>query len=110
MDGRYFYSLEQYASVMRRIVDQLPNQRIKFLVCSNAHYVPGVFDGLDVTQGTGHITEDMYALAETDMIFGPPSTYTGWASFYGDRPVTFLESAEEPFDAQALLRYTTAAA
>ena len=110
MDGRYFYSLEQYASVMRRIVDQLPNQRIKFLVCSNAHYVPRVFDGLDVTQGTGHITEDMYALAETDMIFGPPSTYTGWASFYGDRPVTFLESAEEPFDAQALLRYTTAAA
>ena len=25
MDGRYFYSLEQYAIVMRRIVDQLPN-------------------------------------------------------------------------------------
>lgn len=110
MDGRYFYSLEQYAAVMRRIVDQLPNQRIKFLVCSNADYIPGVFDGLDVTQGTGHITEDMYALAETDMIFGPPSTYTGWASFYGDRPVTFLASADEPFEAQSLLRYTTAAA
>lgn len=110
MDGRYFYSLEQYAAVMRRIVDQLPNQRVKFLVCSNADYLPGVFDGLDVTQGTGHITEDMYALAETDMMFGPPSTYTGWASFYGGSPVTFLETADEPFDTNALLEYTTAAA
>ncbi len=110
MDGRYFYSLEQYAATMRRIVDQLPNQRVKFLVCSNATCVPGVFDGLEVTQGTGHITEDMYALAETDMMFGPPSTYTGWASFYGERPVTFLETADQAFDANALLDDTAAAA
>ncbi|HBV65827.1 MAG TPA: hypothetical protein DEF45_22720 [Rhodopirellula sp.] len=110
MDGRYFYSLEQYASMMRRIVDQLPNQRVKFLVCSNAACGPDVFDGLEVTQGTGHITEDMYALAETDMMFGPPSTYTGWASFYGERPVTFLETADQSFDAHALLEYTAAAA
>lgn len=110
MDGRYFYSLEQYASMMRRIIDQLPNQRVKFLVCSNADCVPGVFDGLDVTQGTGHITEDMYALAETDMMFGPPSTYTGWASFYGERPVTFMETADQSFDASALLEPSVAAA
>lgn len=110
MNGRYFYSLEQYASIMRRIVDQLPNQRVKFLVCSNAACVPGVFEGLEVTHGTGHITEDMYALAATDMMFGPPSTYTGWASFYGERPVTFLEMADQSFDAQALLEYTAAAA
>ena len=110
MGGRYFYSLEQYAALMRRIVDQLPNRRVKFLVCSNADCVPGVFNGLEVTYGTGHITEDMYALAETDMIFGPPSTYTGWASFYGERPVTFLETADESFDASALLNYANAAA
>ena len=79
------------------------------MVCSNADYLSGVFDGLDVTQGTGHITEDMYALAETDMMFGPPSTYTGWAPFYGGSPVTFLETADEPFDKNALLEYPTAA-
>ncbi len=110
MNGRYFYSLEQYAALMRRVVEQLPNQRVKFLVCSNAACTPGVFDGLEVTRGTGHITEDMYALAETDMMFGPPSTYTGWASFYGERPVTFMEAADEPFDANALLDYSNAAA
>lgn len=102
MDGRYFYSLEQYAAMMHRIVDQLPGQRVKFLVCSNADWVPKVFDGLDVTPGTGHITEDMYALAETDLMFGPPSTYTGWAAFYGDKPVTFMETADIEFDAHLL--------
>lgn len=110
MDGRYFYSLQQYATVMRRIVNQLPGQRIKFLVCSNAVWEPSVFEGLDITPGTGHITEDMYALAETDLIFGPPSTYTGWASFYGVKPVTFLETADEPFDAHLLLRQSDSAA
>ncbi|MDA7936839.1 hypothetical protein N9B79_00530 [bacterium] len=110
MNGRYFYSLQQYATIMRRIVEQLPGQRIKFLVCSNAVWEPSVFAGLDITPGTGHITEDMYALAETDLIFGPPSTYTGWASFYGVKPVTFLETADESFDTNLLLRHTDSAA
>lgn len=110
MNGRYFYSLQQYADVMRRIVSQLTGQRIKFLVCSNAVWEPGIFEGLDIMQGTGHITEDMYALAETDLIIGPPSTYTGWASFYGGKPVTFLETADEPIDANLLLRQSDSAA
>jgi len=104
MDGRYFYSLEQYAAMMHRIVDQLSGQRVKFLVCSNAQWVPNIFEGLDVTPGTGHITEDMYALADTDLMFGPPSTYTGWASFYGETPVTFMETADVEFDANLLLK------
>ena len=73
MDGRYYYSLDQYAALMHRVVEQLSGQRVKFLVCSNAKWIPEIFEGLDVTPGTGHITEDMYALAETDLIFGPPS-------------------------------------
>ena len=104
MDGRYYYSLDQYAALMHRVVEQLSGQRVKFLVCSNANWIPEIFDGLDVTPGTGHITEDMYALAETDLIFGPPSTYTGWAAFYGEKPLLFMENADPDFDANQLLQ------
>jgi len=37
------------------------------------------------------MVEDLYALAECDYIIGPPSTYTLWASFYGDTPLWFME-------------------
>ena len=103
MDGRYFYSLQQYANAMHQIVDQLPGRRVSFLVCSNSAFTPGDFAGLNVTPGPGHLVEDMYALAETDFMFGPPSTYTGWASFYGDKPRSVMETADEPMDVNALM-------
>jgi hypothetical protein len=39
----------------------------------------------------------MYAFAECDYIFGPPSTYTMWASFYGNKPLYMMESASAEF-------------
>ncbi|MCW3058345.1 MAG: hypothetical protein JWQ02_166, partial [Capsulimonas sp.] len=29
----------------------------------------------------------MYSLSECDYILGPPSTFTAWASFYGQKPL-----------------------
>jgi hypothetical protein len=30
---------------------------------------------------------DLYSLARCDYVFGPPSTYSQWASFYGNKPL-----------------------
>lgn len=38
------------------------------------------------------IIEDMYSLAECDYIIGPPSTYTMWASFYGEVPLYMVDN------------------
>ncbi|MGI9472137.1 MAG: hypothetical protein ACR2NZ_11420 [Rubripirellula sp.] len=102
MNGRYFYSLKEYSDAMRNIADQFPGKRVSFLVCGNAKFAADDFDGLSVTPGPGHIIEDMYALAETDLMFGPPSTYTGWAAFYGDTPLSVMETANEEIDVTAL--------
>lgn len=103
MDGRYYYSLGQYASVMRRVVDQLSGRRVTFLVCSNAKLPADAFDGLNVVPGPGHMVEDMYALAETDFMVGPPSTYTGWASFYGETPLSVMETADHRVNVSAMM-------
>jgi hypothetical protein len=103
MDGRYFYSVSQYVEIMRTIIDQLAPRRVAFLVCGNGELNPRDFTGLRVRFGSGEMIEDLYALSAVDLLVGPPSTFTGWASFYGDVPLAMIESADEPIDARSLL-------
>jgi hypothetical protein len=98
LGGKYFFSTRQYAAAMRSVVEQLPGRRVAFLVCSNAPLDPGEFDGLDVQLGPGQIIEDLYSFAKTDLLIGPPSTYTGWASFYGKVPLVPMHRADVPID------------
>ena len=53
------------------------------------------FPSFDVVLGNGQIVEDMYAFAACDYIVGPPSTYTGWASFYGDKGLYFIRNTAD---------------
>ncbi len=103
MDGKYFYTVSQYVEIMRNIVDQLAPSRVAFLVSGNGDLSPRDFAGLRVRFGTGHVIEDLYALAAVDMLVGPPSTFTGWASFYGDVPLIMIEDADEPIDVSSVL-------
>jgi hypothetical protein len=70
--GRYFYSFEQYAVVMRDIRALFPGEAVRFLVCSNAELDAKAFGDLDFIGGTGHFVEDLYALAQCDYLAGPP--------------------------------------
>ncbi|WP_051470058.1 alpha-1,2-fucosyltransferase [Fischerella sp. PCC 9605] len=81
--GAYFYTIQQYVQVMERIENLFPNQKIKFLICSNAEQDETLFSKFSYNLGTGNIVEDMYSLARCDYICGPPSSYSRWAAFYG---------------------------
>jgi hypothetical protein len=41
--GIYYYSLEQYAGLMKQIRSLFPDQSIRFLICSNAKFDGGDF-------------------------------------------------------------------
>ncbi|TWU58856.1 hypothetical protein Poly51_16360 [Rubripirellula tenax] len=97
-NGRYFYSIDQYAAAMRRIRERMADRDVVFLVCGNVPLADHDFGDLNVCFGTGHMIEDMYAFAAADTVIGPPSTYTGWASFYGRVPMRWMSHAEETFD------------
>ena len=101
LNGKYFYTLEQYVQAMRDVADQMPGKRVAFLVCSNTKLDRRDFADLKVHFGTGHIVEDMYSFAETDLLIGPPSTYTGWASFYGAVPLAVMHEAGKPLELSA---------
>lgn len=94
--GKYFYEFDVYASLMERAQAMFPGQRVAFLICSNATYDRETFSRFSYAQGTGHLIEDMYALAECDHIIGPPSTFTMWASFYGATPLYLVADPRRP--------------
>lgn len=89
--GRYFYTTQQYADVMRQVEALFAPRTVAFLVCSDAPQDASSFSPLQVHLGAGHLVGDMYSLAGCDYIFGPPSTYNIWASFYGNVPRYGLE-------------------
>jgi hypothetical protein len=85
--GRCFFSVSQYAGWMRELADQCPGQRVSFLVCSDEPRHAEEFPGLSVGFGPGSPMGDLYALAQCDYIMGAVSTFSQWASFYGNKPL-----------------------
>ena len=83
--GKYLFALDRYRALMSRTLPLFPDGT-RFLVCSNSSLGSDMFPGLDVSVGTGHPLEDLYALACCDYLMGPPSTFSRWASFYGKVP------------------------
>jgi hypothetical protein len=90
----YWQPPEKYAEWMGRIETLFPSQRVAFLVCSDVKQDPVVFARHRTTFGNDHIIEDVYSFARCDYLFGPPSTYTMWASFYGNVPLHLVSTPD----------------
>jgi len=88
--GKYFFPASRYAGWMQEFAGQFPDRKVAFFVCSDEPRTAGEFPGLSVGLGAGSPVGDLYALARCDYIFGPYSTFTQWASFYGNKPLFVL--------------------
>jgi hypothetical protein len=84
-----FHGLEIWRIVMERMVNSFPQKRVGFLIFSDENFREqvNIFADFSVHFGTGHVVEDLYALARCDYIIAPPSTYSNWAAFYGKVPI-----------------------
>jgi hypothetical protein len=85
--GKYFFPASRYAAWMQELAAQFPNRTVAFFVCSDEPRQAGEFPGLTVGFGAGSAVGDIYALARCDYILGTKSTFTQWASFYGEKPL-----------------------
>ena len=92
LDGKYFFSDEVYLDAITQVrkLFSYGNGNVRFLICSNEPFnVPqnyGDIFSIDNTDGM----IDLYALSCCDYIIGPPSSYSQWASFYGNVPLCML--------------------
>jgi hypothetical protein len=93
-DGRFYFPVSRFAGWMRELAEQFPARKVAFLVCSDELRDAREFAELSVGFGTGVPVEDLYALARCDCVFGPPSTFSQWASFYGNNPLLHLHNSD----------------
>ena len=95
-EGRYYFTNAQYAVLMAQIRAQMAGPTA-FLLCSNEAIDTSDFPEFDVLTVPGASgVEDLHALSLCDFIAGPPSTYSMWASFYGDVPLYIVEDIDRP--------------
>lgn len=81
---------------MHEIQRQFVANKVSFFVTSNEALSQSDFPGLTVTFGTGVPIEDLYTLAGCDYACGPPSTFSGWASFMTSQSRFDITSADMP--------------
>ncbi|HZZ71162.1 MAG TPA: hypothetical protein VFE24_02860 [Pirellulales bacterium] len=91
--GKYFYTWEQYRAVFDRVADLFPGRRVAFLACSDEPIPEGAFPPHRVLHEPAPFMSDLAALAGCDYLVGPPSSFSAWASYYGDKPLLQLNSA-----------------
>jgi Glycosyl transferase family 11 len=98
-NGRYFYSIEDYAKIMKLVTKLFPEKQTIFFICSNVKQdYSNYFHDISYALGNHHIVEDMYCLAECDYIIAPPSSYSMWSSFYGDVPLYMIRDINKSID------------
>ena len=108
-NGRFFYDLNDYHNFMLKVQDLHPNKRIVFFISSNENFSTDVFEGCICRrfgkEPSGAIL-DLYTLSLCDLIMGPFSSYSRWASFIGEVPLCFIESKEQQFTKESFSKIT----
>ena len=91
--GKFYYTNEVYKKYMNAIKSELQsmNRKVQFLLCSNRDLNLESFKEFNsVVIDNPRPIHDLCALSRCDYIFGPPSTFSMWASFYNDIPLKFI--------------------
>jgi hypothetical protein len=94
--GKYCYDDTVFCRLMHEMVNLLPESNVRFLLVSNQTVNAKNYDGLDIGFGPGDPAGDLFALASCDYIIGPPSTFTMWASFFGNVPLFMINDPWVP--------------
>jgi hypothetical protein len=100
-NGRFFFEFSQYKFFMEEVKSLYKNKKVAFFISSNENFTTDLFKGLLCYRFTGERVSsailDLYTLSLCDKIIGPFSSYSRWASFYGEKPICFLETADQIF-------------
>jgi hypothetical protein len=101
--GRHYFETIYYIGLMKAYAAGKSGS-VAFLVSSDQPMNPSDFEGLNIIFATGNPVSDMHALSLCDRIVGPLSTFSGWASFYGQVPLCFVSGKTEISDADFYIR------
>lgn len=96
MDGRYFFSDEEYIRVIRSFIRNMALPTLQIILVGNdpsirADTYRKALGSEDIYLMRGNAGEDLYALSTCHYIMGPPSTFSLVAAFYHDVPLYWIK-------------------
>lgn len=97
-NGKYYYSNEVYLNKLSEIERLFEGKKCVFVICSDEQIDKNEFANFTALIAGRQAIVDLYLLAECDYLIGPPSTFTAWASFYGNVPLNYLREPNQPMD------------
>ncbi|GHT48384.1 hypothetical protein FACS189440_11830 [Bacteroidia bacterium] len=98
MGGEYYYTDEDYALIMRNLEEYYQNKKVYFFLSSNESVRKECFDGLNILKMNNFTAvHDLYTLSCCDRIIGPLSTFSRWASLYGNVPLCYIQRNKEKY-------------
>ena len=108
--GKYYYDDSIYIRIMKNLQQELRDKGkdCRFLVSSNEPFNPLCEDLNIIRIPDAETIEDLYGLSQCDYIVGPPSTFSQWTSFVGEKPLFFLMKPDDNpriADFSKILRY-----
>jgi hypothetical protein len=92
--GKWFYTSEQYYEKIKELstLKIFKEKKIAYIICTNEKNISFPAEAnFTIFNEERHFVEDLYLLSKCDYIMGPPSTFSGWASFYGNVPLYMLK-------------------
>ena len=90
--GRYWYLQSQYANFIDQLRQQFKHRKLLVVACSNEIPVPRC--GQDISTQASW-SADLRVLQLCDLLIGPPSTFTAWASYSAHIPCIHITNPDE---------------
>lgn len=92
--GRYFYDLNVYEDWIQHLEKYIfTDKKNLYLVFSNEKIETLNLKNITYQIEKNTDIEDLYLMSLCNYIIGPPSTFSMWASFYGDVPLYMVHHA-----------------
>lgn len=93
--GQYYFEFEEYKQHMQALCGVYKDRKVCFAISTNEKIDRSFFEELEICQTTNTTAiHDLYMLTQCDRIIGPLSTFSRWASFYGEVPLCFISRGD----------------
>jgi len=105
-NGAYYYCNEQYKKCMDMFYENVSKgHKCTFVLFSNEKIDEKEFndDRYKVVIISGSAAQDFHTMSKCDYLIGPPSSFSGLASFMGQVPRYMIENPNRPYEEKDML-------
>ncbi len=100
LHGRYYFSDETYIDKIKQLIALLQKD-CRIIIFTNDRELNKAiyhqnFNDLIISDNAAKI--DHYLMSQCNYIMGPPSTFSGWASYIGNAPLFFIETNNDKIE------------